>query len=157
MPLGRRASPRAEDGTVDVVVVRVVVAVAILVVAVAIAWWLDQRRVVAPPSQGRAVVPRQLDRNDFPRTDASWLVVLFTSRHCDSCAGLVDKALPLESEEVAVVEVEYTVQPDLHERYQIDAAPITVLVDREGVTRGSFVGAFSAPELWSALAELRTT
>ena len=136
--------------------VRVVVAVAILAVAIAIAWWLEHRHTVAPPSQGRAVAPQQLDRNDFPRPDASWLVVLFTSRHCDSCAGLVDKALPLASDEVGVVEVEYTLQPDLHERYHIDAAPITVLVDREGVTRGSFVGAFSAPELWSALAELRS-
>jgi len=139
------------------VLFRVVVAVAILAVAVALAWWLEHRRVAAPPSQGRAVAPQQLDRNDFPRPDASWLVVLFTSRHCDSCAGLVDKALPLASDEVGVVEVEYTLQPDLHARYQIDAAPITVLVDREGVTRGSFVGAFSAPELWSALAELRST
>jgi hypothetical protein len=138
------------------VLVRVVVAVAILAVAIAIAWWLERRRAVAPPSQGRAVVPQQLDRNDFPRPDASWLVVLFTSRHCDSCAGLLDKALPLASEEVGVAEVEYTLQPDLHERYHIDAAPITVLVDRDGVTRGSFVGAFSAPELWSALAELRS-
>ena len=137
--------------------VRVVVAVAIIAVAVAIAWWLEHRHGAAPPSQGRAVAPQQLDRNDFPRPDASWLVVLFTSRHCDSCAGLVDKALPLASDEVGVVEVEYTLQPDLHERYRIDAAPITVLVDREGVTRGSFVGAFSAPELWSALAEIRST
>jgi len=139
------------------VLVRVVVAVAIIAVAVAIAWWLEHRHVAAPPSQGRAVAPQQLDRNDFPRPDAPWLVVLFTSRHCDSCAGLVDKALPLASDEVGVVEVEYTQQPALHERYHIDAAPITVLVDREGVTRGSFVGAFTAPELWSALADLRQT
>ena len=86
---------------------------------------------------------------------SAWLVVLFTSRHCDSCEGLADKARPLESEEVGVVEVEYSDRPDLHERYQIDAAPITVLVDRSGVTRGSFIGAYSAPELWSALAEVR--
>ena len=137
-------------------VVRVVVAVAILVLAGALAWWLDHRRVAEPPSQGLGAVPQQLDRNDFPRPDASWLVVLFTSRHCDSCAGLVDKALPLASDEVGVVEVEYTTQPDLHARYQIDAAPITVVVDRSGVTRGSFVGAFSAPELWTALADLRS-
>ena len=136
-------------------VVRVVLAVAILAVAGAIAWWLDHRRVVAPPSQGRAVVPQQLDRNDFPRPDVPWLVVLFTSRHCDSCAGLVDKAMPLVSDDVGVVEIEYTAAPELHKRYQIDAAPITVLVDAAGVTRGSFVGAFGAPELWSALAELR--
>ena len=135
--------------------VRVVVAVAILAVAGAIAWWLDRRRTVAAPSQGGTLAPQQLDRNDFPRPDAPWLVVLFTSRHCDSCAGLVEKALPLASDEVAVVEVEYTQEPDLHERYRIDAAPITVLVDREGVTRGEFIGAYSAPELWSALADLR--
>jgi hypothetical protein len=139
------------------VVVRLVVAVAILAVAAAIAWWLERRRSVAPPSQGRAIAPEQLDRHDFPNPDAAWLVVLFTSRHCDSCAGLVEKARPLASDEVGVVEVEYTLQPDLHARYRIDAAPITVLVDREGVTRRAFIGAYSAPELWSALAELRAT
>lgn len=138
-------------------IVRVVIAVAILAIAAGIAWWLERRRVVAPPSQGRAVTPEQLDRNDFPRPDAPWLVVLFTSRHCESCAGLVDKALPLASDDVAVVEVEYSAEPALHERYQIDAAPITVLVDREGVTRTAFVGGYTAPELWSALAELRAT
>ena len=138
-------------------VVRLVIAVVILAVAGAIAWWLDHRRTVAPPSQGRAVAPQQLDRNDFPRPDASWLVVLFTSRHCDSCAGLVEKAQPLASDEVGVVEVEYTREPELHARYKIDAAPITVLVDREGVTRTAFIGAYSAPDLWSALAELRAT
>jgi len=137
------------------VALRVVLAVAILAVAGAIAWWLERRRVVAPPSQGRGVAPEQLDRNDFPRPDAPWLVVLFTSRHCDSCAGLVEKALPLASDDVGVVEVEYTQQPELHARYHIDAAPITVLVDREGVTRTAFIGSYAAPELWSALAELR--
>jgi hypothetical protein len=53
--------------------------------------------------------------------------------------------------------VEYGAQPDLHRRYKIDAAPITVLVDDAGVTRASFVGAFAATELWNALAELRAT
>ena len=48
-------------------------------------------------------------------------------------------------------------QPDLHARYAIDAAPITVVVDNEGVTRHAFIGAYAAPELWSALAELRAT
>lgn len=138
-------------------VVRVVIAVAILAVAAGIAWWLERRRVVEPPSQGRAVAPEQLDRRDFPRPDAPWLVVLFTSRHCDSCAGLVDKALPLASSEVAVVEVEYTLEPALHARYQIDAAPITVLVDKDGVTRSAFIGAYPAADLWSALADLRAT
>ena len=135
--------------------VRIVIAVAILVVAGGVAWWLEHRRVAAPPTQGRATVPQQLDRRDFARPDAPWLVALFTSEHCDSCAGLFEKAKPLESDDVTVAEVEYGAQPELHRRYQIDAAPITVLVDAEGVTRASFVGAFAAADLWTALAELR--
>ena len=138
-------------------VVRIVIAVAILAVAGGVAWWLERRRVAAPPTQGRAVVPQQLDRNDFARPDAPWLVVLFTSEHCDSCAGLYDKAKPLESPDVSVTEVEYGANPELHRRYKIDAAPITVLVDSAGVTRESFVGAFAATELWNALAEVRAS
>jgi hypothetical protein len=137
------------------VTLRIVIAVVIVAVAAAIAWWLERRRKVAPPTQGRAVVPHQLDRRDFPHPDAPWLVVLFTSSNCDSCAGLLDKARPLESEHVSVVEVEYSANRGLHERYQIEAAPITVLADAEGVTRASFVGAFSATDLWNALAEIR--
>jgi hypothetical protein len=139
------------------VIARIVLAVVIIAVAGGIAWWLEHRRVAAPPTQGRAVVPQQLDRHDFPRPDAPWLVVLFTSQHCDSCAGLIDKAKPLESDEVSVTEVEYGAQPDLHRRYEIEAAPITVLADAAGVTRASFVGAFAAAELWTALAELRAS
>src|SRR5262245_6760054 len=135
--------------------VRILIAVAIVLVAAGIAWWLERRRTVAPPTQGRAVVPQQLDRRDFPRPDAPWLVVLFTSSNCDSCAGLLDKARPLESEQVSVTEAEWPAARALHERYRIDAAPITVLADTEGVTRASFVGAFTATDLWNALAELR--
>ncbi len=134
---------------------RIVVAIVIIALAGGVAWWLEHRRVAAPPTQGRAVVPQQIDRADFPRPDAPWLVVLFTSQHCDSCAGLLDKAKPLESGEVSVAEVEYGAEPELHRRYGIEAAPITVLVDGEGVTRASFVGAFAATELWNALAEIR--
>jgi hypothetical protein len=135
--------------------VRVLIAVVIIVVAGGIAWWLEHRRKVAPPTQGRAVFPQQLDRRDFPRPEAPWLVALFTSSTCDSCEGLIDKARPLESEHVSVTEVEYTAHRALHERYKIEAAPITVLADADGVTRASFVGAFSATDLWNALAELR--
>jgi hypothetical protein len=136
--------------------VRIVIALAIVLVAAGVAWWLEHRRTVEPPTQGRAVVPQQLDRRDFARPDAPWLVVLFTSKHCDSCAGLLDKARPVESEQVGVVEIEYFANRGLHERYRIDAAPVTVVADAEGVTRASFVGAFTATDLWNALAELRS-
>jgi thioredoxin family protein len=137
------------------VTVRIAAAIAVFALAAAIAWWLERRRRTAPPTQGRAVVPQQLDRHDFPRPDAPWLVALFTSQHCESCHGLYAKAAPLESEDVAVAEIEYTENPALHRRYAIEAAPITVVADADGVTRASFVGAFDAPQLWSEVAELR--
>src|SRR5690349_230031 len=100
---------------------RILLAVVIIAVAGGIAWWLEHRRKVAPPTQGRAVVPQQLDRNDFPRPEAPWLVVLFTSSTCDSCEGLLDKALPLASEQVSVTEAEWPASRALHERYKIEA------------------------------------
>ena len=69
--------------------------------------------------------------------------------------GLFDKAVTLESGDVAVTEVEYLAQPKLHERYRVDAAPLTVIADSDGVVRTSFLGAFAASELWAAVAELR--
>ena len=136
-------------------VVRIVAAVVLFALLAALAWWFERRRHEDAPTQPTALPPTQLDRGDFARPTASWLVVLFTSSNCDSCAGLYDKAVALESDEVAVTEVEYFAQPALHERYHIDAAPMTLIADAEGVVRVSFVGGFAAPELWSAVAELR--
>jgi len=137
------------------VTLRIVVAVVLFGVLALLAWWLERRRTVDAPTQSPGVAPTQLDRADFARPEVPWLVVLFTSKTCDSCAGLFDKAATLESSEVAVTEVEYFARPDLHERYHVDAAPMTLIADADGVVRVSFLGAFAAPELWTAVAELR--
>jgi len=137
------------------ITVRVVVAVVLFALLAAVAWWLERRRGHDAPTQSPSATPTQLDRADFARPDAPWLVVLFTSRNCDSCAGLYDKAATLESDDVAVTEVEYFSNRSLHERYHVDAAPMTLVADDRGVVRVSFLGAFAAPELWSTIAELR--
>jgi thioredoxin-like negative regulator of GroEL len=100
-------------------------------------------------------VPTQLDRADFDRPDAPWLVVVFSSTTCLSCADAVEKAEVLASAEVVVQDVEVTANPDLHRRYGIDAVPVTVVADGDGVARASFVGAPSATDLWAAVADLR--
>jgi hypothetical protein len=135
--------------------VRLVVAVGLFVLLAVLAWWLERRRGGDAPTQSSLAVPAQLDRADFARSDAPWLVVLFTSSNCDSCAGLFDKAATLESGDVAVTEVEYFANRALHERYHVDAAPMTLVADDRGVVRASFVGAFAAPELWATVADLR--
>jgi hypothetical protein len=139
------------------VTVRLVIAAVLFVVLAAVAWYLERRRRPDAPSQSTLLPPSQLDRADFPRPDAPWLVVLFTSSTCDSCAGLLDKAAPLDSADVAVVEIEFTAHRALHERYHIDAAPTTVVADAEGVVQASFIGAFSGAELWNAVAEIRAS
>src|SRR5204862_1615740 len=64
--------------------VRVVIAVALFVVLAGVALVMERRRRPDAPSQGRAVVPAQLDRPDFPRPDAPWLVVLLPSSASES-------------------------------------------------------------------------
>jgi hypothetical protein len=68
---------------------------------------------------------------------------------------MVDKAQALASPAVAVVEVEAAAHVALHERYRIEAVPITVVADRAGVVRASFIGPATATDLWAAVAEAR--
>jgi hypothetical protein len=132
------------------------VAVPVVVVACVVAAVLQRRSRPDAPTQPREyAVPSQLDRDDFERPEASWLVVVFTSATCLSCAGTMERALPLSSDAVAVQEVEFVAAKALHERYAIDAVPMLLVADDEGVVRASFIGTPTAADLWAALAELR--
>ncbi len=134
---------------------RLIIAFVIVAIAATVAYFVQRRRTPDAPTQRRYNVPEQLDRNDFPRPEAPWLVAVFTSDTCDMCADVASKAQVLESAEVAVVNVEFTADRGIHERYQIDAVPTLVIVDGEGVTRRSFLGPMTATDLWAAVAEVR--
>ncbi|MGZ7011302.1 MAG: hypothetical protein ACXVI2_14495, partial [Ilumatobacteraceae bacterium] len=43
----------------------------------------------------------------------------------------------------------------LHRKYHIDAVPILLLADRQGVVRANFFGPMTATDLWAAVAEAR--
>ena len=107
------------------------------------------------PVRAAGEVPRQLHRADFPRADAPWLVVLFSSATCDTCAVMAAKISVLDSVEVATCEIEFGAERVVHERYAIDSVPLVVVADRDGVTRAAFLGPTSATDLWAAVAELR--
>jgi hypothetical protein len=134
---------------------RLAIGAAILVVVLLVAWFMRRRRPEAPPRDVYPV-PRQLDRADFPRPDARWLVALFSSTACDSCTGLPQKLAALESSEVATCEIEAASRGDLHRRYEISAIPMTLVADADGVVRRAFVGAFTATDLWAAVADSRS-
>jgi hypothetical protein len=128
----------------------------LLLVALAAAGVVRWRRQSDPPPQRAWSTPAQLDRADFGLPREPWLVVVFTSGTCQSCASMAAKAAVLASDQVSVVEVEVGAQPDLHRRYRIEAVPITVIADEEGVVRAAFVGPTSATDLWAAVAEVRS-
>lgn len=134
---------------------RVLIALAIVAVAAAVAYVVQRRRVPDAPTQRRYNVPEQLDRSDFPRPDAPWLVAVFTSDVCDKCADVATKAAVLESDEVSVANIEFSAERELHARYGIDAVPTLVIVDAAGVTRKSFLGPMTATDLWAAVAQVR--
>lgn len=136
-------------------ITRLLIAAAIVAVVLAVAL-VARRRRPAPPPRAVYPVPRQLDRADFPRADAPWLVAYFWSRTCASCLGLGPKVAALESVDVAVAALEATDDQALHRRYAIAAIPMILVADAEGVVQRAFVGAVTATDLWAAVAEARS-
>lgn len=136
-------------------VTQLVVVIVLGAVAAGVAAVLRRRGQDAPQQGPSYAVPSQLDRGDFARPDAPWLVVVFSSSTCLACQGTWEKAQLLESDAVATQEVEALERKDLHERYGVDAVPLVVVADAGGVVRRSFVGPPTATDLWAALAELR--
>lgn len=134
---------------------RLVITAAIVAVVAVVAIVVRSRRSADAPTQRRYTVPEQLDRADFARPDAPWLVAVFTSATCDMCQDVLERARVLETGQVAVAEVEFTAERELHGKYEIDAVPALVVCDAEGVTRASFLGPVNATDLWAAVAEAR--
>lgn len=138
---------------------RVVLAVVLVVVAAVIAIVL-QRRKPAPPADTEWNVPVQLDRRDFDRPDAEWLVAVFTSATCDACADVWSRAQHLGAGAdgpVVVQRIEVGAEPELHRRYGIDAVPLVLIVDADGVVARHVLGPVTTADLWAAMAEVRST
>ena len=133
---------------------KLIVVVAVVAVAALLAKFLQRRKPQAP-TQPKMEVPAQVDRNDFPQPEVQWLVAVFSSASCATCVDVVAKAQALATSQVAVANVEYPERKDLHDRYGIDAVPTVVVVDADGVVRGSFIGPVSATDLWAGVAEIR--
>jgi hypothetical protein len=134
---------------------RVALVVAILAAASAAAALLERRRATRRPVTARAAVPQQVDRADFARPDAPWLVVLFSSSACESCASMATRLAPLASPTTAVDDVEFTARRDVHEKYGIDAVPVVGVYDADGVVHAEFVGPTPADRIWAAVTALR--
>ena len=125
---------------------------AVIIVAVR---FQQQRRGADAPTQPTWQFPVQLDPDDFASESGQWMVVVFTSSTCATCADVAAKARVLESASVSVNTVDYIDNVELHQRYEIDAVPITVIADESGVVKRGFIGPVTATDLWAGLAEVR--
>jgi hypothetical protein len=134
---------------------RLALAVVLAAVVALVAAWFQRRRPGAAPVVERHHVPTAVDRADFVRPDAAWLVAVFTSATCGTCAATWEVARQLESSSVATQEVEVSADAALHERYGIDAVPTTVVCDGGGGVVRSFLGPVTATHLWAAVADAR--
>jgi thioredoxin-related protein len=135
-------------------VIRFVIVGVVVVIALLANLWQRKRQVDAP-TQGASEVPSQIDRADFARPDAPWIVLAFTSATCQTCSDIERKVRVLETNSVAIQILEYTAQRELHERYKIDAVPTVLMADANGVVQANFLGPVSATDLWAALARAR--
>jgi hypothetical protein len=136
------------------VVLRLALAAGLLAVIALIAWRLRTRPPNAP-SRDAYPVPRQLDRADFDRPDAPWLVAYFSSATCGSCQNLAPKVALLACTDVSVADCSFEQHRSLHDRYEVAAIPMILIADHQGVVQKAFVGATSATDLWAAVAEVR--
>lgn len=132
---------------------RLVIALAIMAVAAIAAEVVRRARRTDPPTQPRRQLPAQLDRADFE--GHGWLVAVFTSDSCSTCAEVVRKADVVRCGDVSVAIVSYQDHRDLHVRYGIDAVPCLVIADPDGVVRDGFLGPVTATDLWAAVADAR--
>ena len=134
--------------------IRFVIVGVVVVVALLANLWQRKRQVDAP-TQGASEVPSQIDRSDFVRPDAPWIVLAFTSATCQTCSDIERKVRVLETSSVAIQILEFTAERELHKRYKIDAVPAVLMADASGVVQANFLGPVSATDLWAALARAR--
>ena len=134
--------------------IRFVIVGVVVVIALLANLWQRKRQVDAP-TQGASEVPSQIDRADFARPDAPWIVLAFTSATCQTCSDIERKVRVLETSSVAIQILEFTAERELHERYKIDAVPTVLMADANGVVQANFLGPVSATDLWAALARAR--
>lgn len=133
---------------------QILTALAVVAVAVVVGLVLRRRQVVQAPTQPSVAVPAQLDRADFA-APTPWLVAVFSSATCTTCADVVRKARVLSSPEVTVLDIEFGSAKDLHRKYNIEAVPVVAIADADGVVRAGFAGPVTATDLWAAVAEAR--
>ncbi len=133
---------------------RTLIALGVIAGALAVAW-LYRRFRPSTPTAPTYSVPARLERWDFAQPNTDWLLAVFTSKTCSTCAAVMKAAESLADDSLVVQEVEFRRHGDLHQRYTVDAVPLAVLADRSGAVCASLAGPAAAEELSALVASVR--
>ena len=135
---------------------RLLVLAVVAALAGLLAVLLQRWRPGGPVATGWSV-PGHLERADFAKPDVPWLVAVFSSTDCPTCASMVTEAYSLASALVVVQEVPAEAASQLHDRYQVDAVPMLVVADGDGLVRAHHLGPSAPGELQGVLEEARSS
>ena len=133
---------------------RPLIALGVIAGALAVAWIYRRFRPSAPTAPTYSV-PTRLERWDFAQPNTDWLLAVFTSKTCSTCAAVLEAAESLTDDSLVVQEVEFRRHGDLHRRYTVDAVPLAVLADGTGAVCASLAGPATAAELSALIASVR--
>lgn len=133
---------------------RTLTALGVIAGALAVAW-LYRRYRPSSPTAPTYSVPARLERWDFSQPNTDWLLAVFTSKTCSTCAAVIEAAKSLADDSLAVQEVEHRRHGELHRRYAVDAVPLAVLADRSGTVCASLAGPATSAELSALIASAR--
>ena len=135
---------------------RLLVLAVVAALAGLLAVLLQRWRPGGPVATGWSV-PGRLDRADFAKPDVPWLVAVFSSTNCATCASMVSEAHSLASALVVVQEVPAESAGDLHARYRVDVVPMLVVADEDGLVWSHHLGPSAPGELQAVLEGARSS
>ena len=135
---------------------RLLVLVMVAALAGLVAVLLQRWRPGGPVATGWSV-PGHLDRADFAEPDVPWLVAVFSSTDCATCAPMVTEAHTLAAAQVVVQEVPAESASELPDRYQVDVDPMLVVADGDGLVRAHHLGPSAPGELRAVLEKARSS
>ena len=107
------------------------------------------RGVLAAPE-----IPATIDRAAFAdagvgASGQTWLVATFTDRACRSCASTLERLSPLAGPGVALVEIDAARHRSLHNSYNVEAVPLTLVADATGAVLAWILGPPTAADIAS--------
>jgi len=98
-------------------------------------------------------IPDHLDGTDFNNPDGRRMLVVFSSNKCDTCAVVVESAMKLDFPWLMVDVVDIETREGLHNKYGIDAVPVTLLAETSGHVVKSFLGPAGLALMKQAIAD----